>query len=295
MKEYCLNIADYNIKFESFDSASNLILSERCLNFLSYSNFFDILIRVHSGKYCLPQNAEMVFQAPFISEINGMPIKHKSDFWSVWKHADNLFIKTDLPFCGKESAAVLHFSLNSAEWDLYVDNSSKAIDPFEYPLDGLILYYLTVVKGDILIHASGVNFDGVGYAFSGKSGKGKTTMARLWENYGAKILHDDRLIIKKSEGDYKMFNTPVYNDDTSKTSTINKLYVIEHGGTNNISLLKDATAASSIMSNCIQHNWSADIISKTLASVSALCDSVPVIQLAFKPERNIVKYILENG
>ena len=295
MKEYCLNIAEYNIKFESVDSVSGLILSERCLNFLSRNNFFDILIRVHSGKYCLPEEAERVFQAPFVSEINGIPVKCKSDFWSVWKHGQSLFIKTDLPFRGNESAAVLHFSLSDTEWNLYVDNGNQPVDPFEYPLDGLILYYLTLIKGDILIHASAVNFDGAGYVFSGKSGKGKTTMARLWESCGAKIIHDDRLIIRKSDNGYKMYNAPAYGDETPETSTLNKLYVIEHGAANNIAVLKDAAAASSVMINCIQHNWSAEIIAQTLACVSALCESVTVMRLAFRPQKDIVKYILENG
>ena len=77
-------------------------------------------------------------------------------------------------------------------------DDEKEIDPFEYPLDGLILYYLTVINGDIMIHASGVNNAGHGYLFSGVSGKGKSTMAKLWENSGAKVIHDDRLIIRNT-------------------------------------------------------------------------------------------------
>ena len=76
--------------------------------------------------------------------------------------------------------------------------TEKEIDPFEYPLDGLILYYLTVINGDIMIHASGVNNAGEGYLFSGVSGKGKSTMAKIWDNYGAKVIHDDRLVIRKT-------------------------------------------------------------------------------------------------
>ena len=294
MKKYCLNIAGYNIRFESVDSSSNLVLSERCFNFLSDNNSFDILIRVNSGKYCLPEKAERVFQAPFVSEINGISVRHKDEFWSVWEYDKNLFIKTDLPLCDNESSAILHFSLTNTEWNLYIDNNSQALDPFEYPLDGLILYYLTVIKGDILIHASGVNFDGAGYVFSGKSGKGKTTMAQLWESCGAKILHDDRLIIRKTENGYKMFNTPVYKNETPEESVLNKLYIISHGNINSLTHLKTAAAASLVMSNCIQHNWSVEIISKTLASALALCESVPVMRLAFRPEKSIVKYILEN-
>ena len=82
----------------------------------------------------------------------------------------------------------MKFSLTTREWDLWIDGSEKEIDPFEYPLDGLILYYLTVIHGDIMIHASGVNNAGHGYIFSGVSGKGKSTMANSGIIQGQKLF-----------------------------------------------------------------------------------------------------------
>ena len=96
------------------------------------------------------------------------------------------------------------------EWDLWIETDRTKTDPLEYPLDGLILYYLTVINNDIMIHASGVNYAGKGFLFSGVSGKGKSTMAGIWDNRGAKVIHDDRLIIRKTGDGYRMFNTPVY-------------------------------------------------------------------------------------
>ena len=69
------------------------------------------------------------------------------------------------------------------------------------------------MKGDIMIHASGVNHSGHGYLFSGTSGSGKTTMAKLWDKAGARVIHDDRLIIRNIAGSYKMYNTPIYMND----------------------------------------------------------------------------------
>ena len=69
-----------------------------------------------------------------------------------------------------------------------------------------------------MIHASGVYYNGRGYLFSGVSGKGKTTMAGLWDNIGAQVIHDDRLIIRSIDGVYRMFNTPVYRNDEPRIS-----------------------------------------------------------------------------
>ena len=89
-----------------------------------------------------------------------------------------------------------------------------------------------------MIHASGVNYSGKGYLFSGVSGKGKSTMAKLWDNHGAKVIHDDRLIIRNTGNGYRMYNTPVYNNDEPLDSPLNKIFIIEHGTENRLIPLK---------------------------------------------------------
>jgi hypothetical protein len=174
-----------------------------------------------------------------------------------------------------------------------VKGAGNEVDPFEYPIDGLILYYLTVIHGDIMIHASGVNHSGHGYIFSGVSGKGKSTIAKLWDNAQAKVIHDDRLIIRNIAGTWKMFNTPVYNDDVPRESPLSRIYLIEHGIENKFIPVRGATAVSLVMANCIQHNWSPEIIARIMGSLSMMCSNIPVVKLSFKPDKSIIDFILE--
>ena len=292
MKDYNLNIAGYNIGIKAADAGHDLVPSARFLRNLSEPAKTDIQISVHSGSSALPADAEKVFHAPFVEEINGIQIRHKANFWSIWKHGSDLFILTILPLSSSEKNAVLKFSLTTQEWDLWIDGDEKEIDPFEYPLDGLILYYLTVIKGDIMIHASGVNSKGLGYLFSGMSGRGKSTLAGLWDNEGAKVIHDDRLIIRKTDSGYRMYNTPVYNNDEPGDSILNKIFIIEHGIENKLVPLKGASAVSHVMANCIQHNWDHGIIAQLLGSVSAMCKTIPVIKLSFVPDKSVIDHIL---
>lgn len=294
MRSYNLNIAGYNIGFESGDSGPELIPSARFQRNICPKTETDLLILIHSGLNELPSEAERVFHAPFVEEVNGIQIRHKANFWSIWKHRSDLYIKTILPLCSTEKNAVLKFSLNTKKWDLWLDGDEDGIDPFEYPLDGLILYYLTVMHGDIMIHASGVNNLGRGYIFSGVSGKGKTTMARLWDNTGAKVIHDDRLIIRNRGTGYRMYNTPVYNNDEPHDSPLNKIFIIEHGLNNKIVPIKGASAISLVMANCIQHNWGPDIIARLLGSVSIMCNTIPVVKLSFLPDKSVIDYIIED-
>jgi hypothetical protein len=254
----------------------------------------DILITVHSEPFNLPKGAERVFRAPYIEEIQGIKFNNETNFWSVWKYHSELYIWTIFPLSSTEKNAVLKFSLTSMEWDLWIYGSKNEMDPFEYPLDGLILYYLTVINGDIMIHASGVNNAGHGYIFSGVSGKGKSTMAKLWDNSGAKVIHDDRLILRNTGNGYRMFNTPIYNNDEPRESVLSKIFIIEHGSENLLAPLKGANAVTQVMANCIQHNWGADIIARLLGSISIMCGAIPTSKLYFKPDRSVIDLILEN-
>lgn len=295
MQNYNLNIAGYNIRFESVDNGPDMVPSLRFQRNISSANDYDVLIKVRYGTYILPKKAVRVFHAPFVEEINGIHVHQKANFWSIWKYDQELFIKSVFPLCQDDRSAVLKFSLYTREWELWIDCNAKEVDPLEYPLDGLLLYYLTVIHGDILIHASGVNYNGSGYLFSGVSGKGKTTMARLWESYGARVIHDDRLILRKTGESYTMYNTPVYNNDEPQQSPLTKLFIIDHSSDNKIAGVKGAVAASLVMSNCIQHNWGSEIIAKLLSSVTLLCETVPVMKLYFKPEKSIADYIIKHG
>ncbi len=294
MRNYNLIIAGYNIGFESAPDGPELMPSTRFLRNISHDKESDILIRIHQGTHDLPKGAERVFHAPFVEEINGLQVRQKTNFWSVWKHYSGLFIQTIFPLSPSGKNAVLKFSLTIREWDLWVDSIESEIDPLDYPLDGLILYYLTVIHGDIMIHASGVNNAGHGYLFSGISGKGKTTMANLWYNSGAKVIHDDRLIVRNTGNGYKMYNTPVYNNDEPLDSPLHRIFLIEHGLSNKLIPIKGAIAVSLVMANCIQHNWGSDMIARLLGSVSIMCGVIPAVKLSFRPDRSVIDLILEN-
>jgi hypothetical protein len=294
MKDFNLNIAGYKIRFESTPDGPELAPSGRFSRYLVSANEHEILIKVHSGIYTLPEEAVRVFHAPYVEEINGILLHQKTNFWSIWTASNDLFIKTIFPLTEEEQSAVLKFSLTTKEWDLWIDGSDGPTDPFEYPLDGLVLYYLTVIHGDILIHSSGVKLHGTGYLFSGVSGRGKSTMAMLWDNYGAKVIHDDRLILRKTPEGYRMYNTPVYSNEEPLESPLNRVFIIEHGVENELSLIKGAAAVSLIMANCIQHNWGSEIITRLLGSVSELCSIIPVSRLHFRPDSSVIDYILKN-
>jgi hypothetical protein len=292
MRNINLEIAGYKIGFQASSDGPELAVSQRFLRYLKDFEDPDIRIIVHSGGYSIPASASRVFHAPFVEEIDGKLVETNPDFWSVWSDDPYTYIKTSYPLSPDKKNGLLKFSLSENEWHLWIDGNCNEVDPAEYPLDGLILYYLTTLTSDIFIHAAGVSFNGKGLLFTGISGKGKSTMAGLWKDYGAGIIHDDRLIIRKSGNNYLMFNTPVYENECPMESVITGIYIIEHGRENNLIPLKDSSSVSQVMSNCIQHSWDASMISRLLGSVSDLCSGIPVYSLSFRPDASAIEYIL---
>ncbi len=294
MREYNLNIAGYNIRLESYDDGPELVPDERFhLNIIPRSDY-DVRIRVHHGIYRPGEESERLFVAPYLVEIKGYKLSRNDNFWSVYKENGDMLLTTNFPESLRNKRATLKFSLTLREWDLYLENAGYETDPLEYPLDGLILYYLTAIKADIMIHASGVYYGGNGYLFSGISGKGKTTLSKLWDNVGAQVIHDDRLIIRNTDGVYRMYNTPVTVNDGPREAPLTKIFFIEHGTENELYPLREASAVSYVVANSIQHNYSPDMIARFLGSVSMMCSKVPIATLSFRPDRSIIEYLLRN-
>ncbi len=81
---------------------------------------------------------------------------------------------------------------------------------------GDVQYFLRVaaalqifVQGGILFHAAGVEWgEGNGLAFFGRSGSGKTTVSAFAADAGLTVLHDDLLILRPGDDEWRMWGAP---------------------------------------------------------------------------------------
>ncbi|MBT3209662.1 MAG: hypothetical protein HN704_05215 [Bacteroidetes bacterium] len=293
--KFAIRIANFNILVHAIGKNIKLFTESILNNFLiETSNSYDLTLKVHAKIPSEFIESKEVFKAPYIEEISGNKKEISSHLWSIRKFKNKYIVLSSSLSSLDSPNLALCFDLKSENWNIYSDQQISKINPFEYPMLPLILYYLTLKNDAIMIHASGIKFGENGMLFSGFSGAGKSTIAKICENNSAKIIHDDRLIIRKIENKYCIFNTPVYENDYSKKVVLNNIFLIYHNKQNVSKKLMGVEAITRFMAFCIQHNYDEKIINKMLNVISDITNKIPIHELGFLPDSSVIQYLKEN-
>ena len=160
-------------------------------------------------------------------------------------------------------------------------------NPFTYPLDQLLLMYALAQKKGALIHASGVEYHGRGYMFSGRSGAGKSTLSRKFALQGHEVLSDDRIVVRKIHGDFRMFGTPWSGEAgiaQNKDLLLHSIFFLHHGEKNFIREISPAEAVEKLMPVTSIPWYDESAMTKILTFCEELVSSCPAYDLFFRPD-----------
>ena len=80
--------------------------------------------------------------------------------------------------------------------------------PLRYPLDQILSWGMLARIGGALMHAAVGVKNGVGFIFTGRSGAGKSTISALLRAEGWRILNDDRVLVFRRGGEWRVAGTP---------------------------------------------------------------------------------------
>ncbi len=80
-----------------------------------------------------------------------------------------------------------------------------------FPTDQILFAPLLADKGGIIVHGSGIILKEKGFLFMGHSDAGKTTLVKIFRHH-ARILNDDRIIVRKEDGSFYLYGTPWHGD-----------------------------------------------------------------------------------
>ncbi len=216
--------------------------------------------------------------------------------WYVYEHKKYFSVIININDGVSSGVAIAEFRLQQKTISVYLEQEiteeTLIIEPFFQPFGAIVLNYLTHFRDGILLHSSGVKDGNNGYVFSAVSGTGKSTMAGLWQQKGAQIINDDRLILIPNGDKIIMTNTPMpYYKDVYKESEVLAIFLLKQSPQNYIKPMPGVAGITGLMSNCIQFLYNKEMVQKHLASITNITKRCPVYEVGFKPTTEITDII----
>ncbi|MDO8526867.1 MAG: hypothetical protein Q7T03_04165 [Deltaproteobacteria bacterium] len=225
--------------------------------------------------------------------------------WRLVRHNGSFFCETFKINNGlRELRAELNMKLTEGQITLRPRWNIKGADGLGvwymsqliHPLGMQLETYHLAAKGEgILCHGAAVADNGEGILFIGRSGRGKSTISGLWlKNSKARVLGDDRIIVKKENGKYWLYPTPwlgnlghIHPD----VVPLKKIYLLEHECRHRFVNKTKPDLLRDFFPNLFLPYWEKGIIEKALSFLDGLLNDIPCVSLEFTPHADVIDFI----
>ena len=239
----------------------------------------DISLRLHRGIPDL-MFEEKVFECP--------PI------WTLYRENGTSLIRLFPEMADLERTFLLPHHLKHA--DLYfADDRIRFLDPYFGPtIELLLMHYLAQERG-VILHACGIVIEDKGILFLGESGAGKSTLARMWhQKNGVDILSDDRVIVRKQAGEFKVYGTPWHGEaafGSPREARLERIFLLSHGQKNLVKDMNGLNPVSHLLTCSFPPLWDFQGMEFVLEFFSQLATEVPCQELSFTPEKSVLTLV----
>jgi hypothetical protein len=235
-----------------------------------------------------------------VGEVPDIPYGEKlfesGGSWSLYRHQDHYLVPQVFPGNNRATRLAV-MNLDFSRGDLYLrpQELGPYSDPFEYPLDEVVMInFLGRNRLGLNLHALGLEEAGQGLLFSGVSGAGKSTMAQLWRDSGALLLSDDRIIVRRENGQFWIYGTPWMGDgriSDPQGAPLTRVYFIEKADHNYLAPLNRMEAAARLLVRCFPPFYDPGSMEYTLELVDRIAGEVPCYELGFVPDTGVVDFV----
>lgn len=146
------------------------------------------------------------------------------------------------------------------------------------------------LKDTVLIHASLVRHNGKGYAFTAKSGTGKSTHVGLWLKHlpGCDLMNDDNPIIRIIDGKPYIYGgpwsgkTPCYRNVKAELGAITR---IDRALENSVEKNNPIEAFANLLPSCSTMKWDKTIFNNVCNIITKIVETTGIYTLHCLPNK----------
>jgi hypothetical protein len=162
-----------------------------------------------------------------------------------------------------------------------------------YSIDSVLRIVHTLLlarEGGFLLHAASAIRNGQAFLFSGISGAGKTTIARLAPS-DATLLSDEISYVRRTSDGYCACGTPFAGElariGENCSAPVDTLFLLAKGPENSIEEVNQAQAVRCLLRNILFFAEDAEPVKLIFRSAFDFVDRVPVRRLTFVPDERV--------
>lgn len=168
-----------------------------------------------------------------------------------------------------------------------------------YGMYGIVAILALVLRllplGGLVLHGSAQVVDGQGIICTGPSGRGKSTISRLFDRCGVPVLTDERPVVRprptSAEAGFLVYGSPwpsAGNFVLNASAPLKKIYFIEHGAEQEIVSLTPRDAVLRLLDVALVPWMDAAFFDPLIRSLESILHSVPYAVLRFRPDATVV-------
>jgi hypothetical protein len=217
-----------------------------------------------------------------------------SRLWGVRPSGDGFLVAVKGPTRATTPARAARVDRAWTRGDLFVRHdarhSERARFPLGFPLDVVLFASALAHRGGVVAHASALERDGRGVVFTGPSGAGKTTAARLLQRRGFHVLNDERVVLRVEAGQLAVHGTPWHGAlgvVSAGSAPVAAIFFIEHADRTSAVALRPPEAARRLVPRCRLPFWDVGAMQSLLATVDATVRLTPCLALGVRPDDSL--------